>query len=155
MVRELTTVQPLPPGDHGEVFRGPPDCWLPDARHIGPGKWRIALGMGGMERFVQCSIGDPWTCRDGLKRRIAWTPLPGESDVLPVERLLPSLEGELYLVGPDATPSLLLTGDVDVPLGWLGEAVDAMLLGRAAQRTASAFLQQVAERFAVAESTVS
>lgn len=155
MVRELTAVQPLPPGDHGSVFRGPPDRWLPDPRHIGPSRWRIALGVGGVERFVQCTVGDPWTTRDGLKRRLRWVPLSEERDVLPVERLLPTFDGELFLVGPDATASLLLTGDVEVPLGWLGEAVDAMLLGRAAQRTASTFLQEVAEQFAVIESAVS
>ena len=154
MTRELTTVQPLPPGDHGAVFRGSPESWLPAPRHIGPGRWRVALGVGGIQRFVQCSVGDPWTTRDGVKRRLRWEPLPEESDVLPVEKLLPSLDGELFLVGPPATPSLLLTGEVDVPLGWLGEAVDAVLLGRMAQVSAAAFLQEVAERFAVVESAV-
>ncbi len=151
MARELTTVQPLPPGDHAAVFRGPPERWLPDPRPNGPGQWRITLHGGGTQRDVQCLVGDPWTTRDGVERHLRWIPLAAEGDVLPVERLLPSLDGELFLVGPSATPSLLLTGEVDVPLGWLGEAVDAVLLGRVAQRTAAAFLRSVGERIAAAE----
>ena len=71
-----------------------------------------------------------------------------DGDVLPVEKWLPTMDGELFLVGPTATSSLLLTGEADVPLGWLGEAVDAMVLGRVTQRTVSAFLQDIASRLA-------
>ncbi len=150
MARELTTVQPLPPGDHAEVFRGSPDVWLPSPRAIGPGRWRITLRAGGAHRDVTCLVGDPWTTRDGVERHLRWVPLPAEGDVIPVERWLPSLDGELFLVGASATPSLLLTGQVDVPLGRIGEAVDAVLLGRVAQRTAAAFLIDVAARIAAA-----
>lgn len=148
MARELTIVQPLPPGDHAAVFRGSPDHWLPSPRPTGPGQWRITLHAAGTQRDVTCAVGDPWTTRDGIERHLRWMPLPAEGDVIPVERLLPSLDGELFLVGPSATPSLLLTGMVDVPLGRLGEAVDAVLLGRVAQRTAAGFLTAVAERIA-------
>lgn len=144
MPRQLTTVQPLPPGDHGPAFRASPSAWLPDPRPAGPDVWQVRLRLGGMSRLVRCHVGDPWTTRDGVQRRLRWTPVSEERDVLPVERLLPTLDGELFLVGPAATPSLLLTGEVDLPFGRLGDAVDAVGLGRAAQRTAAAFLQQVA-----------
>lgn len=150
MSRELTTVQPLPPGDHAPVFRGSPEAWLPAPRHTGPSQWRVTLRAGGAQRDVTCVVGDPWTTRDGIERHLRWVPLPAEGDVIPVERWLPSLDGELFLVGSSATPSLLLSGTVDVPLGRLGEAMDAMLLGRVAQRTAAAFLTDIAERLAAA-----
>lgn len=148
MSRQLTVVQPLPPGDHAPAFRESPSQWLPGARHAGPGRWHVVLHAGGIERTVLCKIGDLWTTREGLQRRISWTPLAEDADVLPVDRWLPVLEGELYLVGSSATPSLALVGEVEVPLGRLGEAVDALVLGRVAQRTAATFLREVAEQLA-------
>lgn len=148
MARELTVAQPLPPGDHAPAMRADPGSWLPDPRHIGSGAWRITLRVAGVERSVRCEVGDPWTTREGIQRRITWTPLPEDADVLPFERWLPALEGELYLVGATATPSLALVGEVDVPLGRVGEAVDALVLGRVAQRGAATFLSGVAARFA-------
>ena len=151
MARQLTVVQPLPAGDHASTFRGGPGAWLPGARHAGPGRWHVLLHAGGIERTVRCEVGDPWTTREGIQRRITWTPLPEDADVLPVERWLPAMDGELYLVGAAATPSLALVGDVDVPFGRLGEAVDALVLGRVAQRTAATFLRQVARRLSSAD----
>lgn len=151
MSRQLTTVQPLPPGDHAPAFRASPALWLPQSRPAGPDRWQVRLRVGGVSRLVRCRVGDPWTTRDGVQRRLRWTPLSEERDVLPVERLLPTLDGELFLVGPTATPSLLLAGEVDVPFGLLGEAADAVLLGRVANRTAAAFLQDVARRLEDAE----
>lgn len=146
MPRELTVVQPLPSGDHAAAFRADPETWLPDPRHIGPGAWRITLHGGGVERSVRCEVGDPWTTREGVQRRIVWTPLPEDHDVLPFDRWLPALEGELHLVGGPTSPSLALVGEVEVPMGRLGEAVDALLLGRVAQRGAATFLSEVAGR---------
>lgn len=143
MARQLTTVQPLPPGDHGPMFRASPGLWLPQSRPSGPDQWQVRLRVGGVSRLVRCLVGDPWTTRDGVQRRLRWTPLSEERDVLPVERLLPTLDGELFLVGPTATPSLVLNGEVDVPFGVLGDAVDAVVLGRVANRTAAAFLKDV------------
>lgn len=150
MARELTVAQPLPPGDHAPAMRGDPESWLPDPRHIGPGSWRITLRVAGVERSVRCEVGDPWTTREGIQRRITWTPLPEDADVLPFERWLPALEGELFLVGATATPSLALVGEVEVPMGKVGEAVDALVLGRVAQRGAATFLSEVAARLASA-----
>lgn len=144
MARQLTVVQPLLAGDPASAFRRDPGTWLPGARHAGPGRWHVVLHAGGIERTVLCKIGDPWTTREGIQRRITWTPLPEDADVLPVEKWLPALEGELHLVGAAATPSLALVGEVEVPFGRLGEAVDALVLGRVAQRTAATFLRQVA-----------
>lgn len=151
MARDFTIVQPLPPGDHGPAFRGPPEAWLPDPRPAGASQWQVRLRVAGVSRLVRCRVGDPWTTRDGIQRRVEWVPMAENGDVLPVEKWLPTMDGELFLVGPTATPSLLLTGEADVPLGWLGEAVDAMVLGRVTQRTVSAFLQDVARRLAGAE----
>lgn len=144
MSRELTVVQPLPPGDHAPALRGDPSAWLPDARPIGPGAWRVMLHVGGVERCVRCEVGDPWTTREGLQRRLVWIPMAEDSDVLPFERWLPALDGVLYLVGSCATPSLVLGGAVEVPMGRVGEAVDALLLGRVAHRGAATFLSEVA-----------
>lgn len=146
MARELTVVQPLPPGDHAPAFRESPSAWLPEARHAGPRRWHVLLHAAGLDRMVLCNVGDPWTTHEGIRRRITWTPLPEDADVLPVEKWLPALAGELYLVGTAATPSLVLAGDVEVPLGRLGEAVDALVLGRVAQRTAATFLHDVRDR---------
>lgn len=148
MSRELTVVQPLPPGDHAAVLRRDPGTWLPDARPLGPGAWRVTLRVGGVERSVRCEVGDPWTTREGLQRRLVWTPMSQNADVLPFERWLPALEGELYLVGAPATPSLALGGAVELPMGRVGEAVDALLLGRIAQRGAATFLSEVAAHLA-------
>lgn len=146
MSRELTVVQPLPPGDHMPALRADPGTWLPDARPFGLGAWRITLHVGGVERAVRCEVGDPWTTREAFQRRLAWTPLAEDADVLPFERWLPALDGALYLVGTTATPSLALVGAVEVPMGRVGEAVDALLLGRVAQRGAATFLSEVAAR---------
>lgn len=148
MTRQLTVVQPLPPGDHAPSMRADPETWLPDPRHIGPRAWRITLHVGGVERSVRCEVGDPWTTPEAVQRRIVWTPLPEDHDVLPFERWLPALTGELYLVGAPATPSLALVGEVEVPMGRVGEAVDALLLGRVAQRGAATFLSEVGARMA-------
>lgn len=148
MSRELTVVQPLPTGDHARALRGDPGAWLPDARPIGPGAWRVTLHVGGVERSVRCEVGDPWTTREGVQRRLVWVPMSEDADVLPFERWLPALDAELYLVGATATPSLALVGEVDVPMGRVGEAVDALLLGRVAQRGAATFLSEVAARLA-------
>lgn len=146
MARQLTVVQPLPPGDHAPAFRGSPEAWLPEARHAGPRRWHVVLYAGGIDRTVLCEVGDPWTTHEGIQRRITWTPLAEEADVLPVDKWLPELTGELFLVGTAATPSLALAGDVEVPFGRFGEAVDALVLGGVAQRTAARFLQEVAQR---------
>lgn len=148
MSRELTVFQPLPPGDHARALRGDPGTWLPAARPIGPRAWRVALRVGGVERSVRCEVGDPWTTPEGVQRRLVWTPMAEDADVLPFERWLPALEAELYLVGAAATPSLALVGAVEVPMGKVGEAVDALLLGRVAQRGAATFLSEVAARLA-------
>lgn len=146
MARQLTVVQPLPPGDHAQSFRGSPAAWLPDARHAGPRRWHVTLHAGGIDRTVLCEVGDPWTTHEGIQRRITWKPLAEDADVLPVDKWLPELAGELFLVGTPATPSLALAGDVEVPFGRLGEAVDALVLGRVAQRTAARFLREVGRR---------
>lgn len=148
MSRQLTVVQPLPPGDHAPALRGDPGTWLPDARPNGPGAWRVTLHVGGLERAVRCEVGEPWTTPEAVQRRLVWTPLAEDTDVLPFERWLPALDGELYLVGAPATPSLALVGAVEVPMGRVGEAVDALLLGRVAQRGAATFLSAVAARLA-------
>lgn len=146
MARALTVVQPLPSGDHAPAFRGSPSAWLPEARHAGPRRWHVALHAGGIDRVVLCEIGDPWTTREGIQRRVTWEPLGEDADVLPVEKLLPAFDGDLFLVGAVSTPSLALAGEVDVPFGRLGEAVDALVLGRVAHKTAATFLREVGDR---------
>lgn len=155
MARQLTVVQPLPPGDHAPVLRGDPATWLPSPRAGGPSAWQVTLHIGGVERSVLCEVGDPWSTPESLRRRIVWTPLPDESDLVPFERWLPALDGDLHLVGAPATPSLALVGDVDVPLGRFGEAVDALVLGRVAQRGAATFLREVAEHLAALTASAS
>ena len=150
MSRQLTVVQPLPPGDHAPVLRGDPGAWLPTSRAAGPASWHVTLRVGGVERTVLCEVGDPWSTPESLRRRLVWTPLGAETDVLPFEKWLPNLDADLHLVGVPATPSLALVGDVDVPLGRFGEAVDALVLGRVGQRGAATFLREVAARLAAA-----
>lgn len=154
MAREFAVVQPLPSGDHAPMLRGDPSEWLPSPRQAGPGRWRIQLRVGGLRRTVLCGVGTPWRTPEGLQRRLTWTPLPEDADVLPVERMLPVLDGELHLVGGTMAPSLALVGEVDVPLGRFGEVVDALVLGRVAHRGAATFLQEVSARLATSTQEV-
>ncbi len=149
MARRLTVAQPLPPGDHADRLRDDPMTWLPWPRPSGLDVWRITLHVGGVERAVDCRVGDPWATQEGLSRRLVWTPLPSEGDVMPLERWLPEFDGCLHLVGTRATPSLVLVGDVEVPLGRIGDMVDALGLHHVADRGAAAFLRDVATRLAV------
>lgn len=145
MTRQLAVVRPLPPGDHRGAYLLSPSRWLPSARRQGLDEWLVQLQAGGARRSVRCRVGDPWTTWEGIERRVHWEPVGEQHDIVPVERLLPTFDGGLFLAGVDAAPSLALLGEVDVPLGRIGLAADALVLHRVAQHTANAFLRDVAD----------
>jgi|AntRauTorcE11897_2_1112592.scaffolds.fasta_scaffold74980_1 hypothetical protein len=145
MSRELTVVQPLPPGQHRAAFCRDPATWFPDARPLELNVWTVHVGVSGLERPVACRVGTPWRVGGTLRRRIRWTALSSEGDAVPIERFLPELDAELLLLDDAAAPSLVLQGEVEVPLGRVGEAVDALALGRVARRSVAGFLATIAE----------
>lgn len=146
MSRELRSFLPLdaPASTVVQAFQGDPSSWLPDARRIGPDRWRLEVGPG-MQRPVEVTIGAPWHVGRTWWRSWSWHPLPDASDPLPIERLLPDLDAELGVsVQDDRRLTLVLDGRYRPPGGVLGDALDAVALGRLARRTVERLLHDVA-----------
>jgi hypothetical protein len=121
-----------------------PELWLPEgARAAGPGAWTVTLRVGPLARKARVSIDGP-THRDAaVWRALQWQPVSEAGDPLPVDRLLPSFSGELGLVGSPQGSTLVLDGEYKVPLGPLGEVLDAVGLHRAARATGAALLSEI------------
>ena len=144
-VRSFLPVGPLL-GDPVPTFTGDPGRWLPAARHAGPDRWQLDVTGLGIDRPVEVVIGDAWHVGSTWWRALRWTPLADTGDALAVERLLPSLDAELGLTkGGDAGHTLVLDGSYDPPGGMVGEALDAVALGRLARRTIRGLLAAVAQ----------
>ncbi|MDX1619383.1 MAG: hypothetical protein R3320_00230 [Nitriliruptorales bacterium] len=147
MKRQLSVFLPLYtefPDDLVRRFRDDPGSWLPGpARAVGPGRWRITLRGVGLAREVECEVDEPWQAGPSVWRRAAWTPVPVPGDLVPVDKILPSFEGDVGLVRQGEDCSLVLAGAYDAPAAFLGAAADAMGLHRVARRTANQFLADV------------
>jgi hypothetical protein len=130
------------------IFTGDADRWLPRARHIGPSRYAIEVGTDNLERPVTVTVGDPWHVGSTWWRTCSWEPIASSGDTTPVTRLLPTLDAELGLTVRDGRATLLLDGRYDPPGGRLGEAVDAVALGRVARVTVERLLAEVARRIA-------
>lgn len=146
---ELTSFLPLA-GDQADLrarLHEEPDRWLPaDSRQAGPNAWRIPLQGLGLVRTVRCTVGPAIDAGEGTWRAVVWTPTPEPGDVLPMERLLPELRGEIGVVGNGGPASIVLTGEYRAPVGPLGQVADALLLHLVARSTAETFLRGVADR---------
>ncbi len=95
-------------------------------------------GGSGLASMVLFSLGEPRPTKTGSVYPLSWR-ATGAS------RLFPRLTGELELA--DMGPMILITlrGTYDPPLGPLGRLVDRALLGRVADATVKAWVDQLSE----------
>jgi hypothetical protein len=161
MRRDVTIAQPLPAGagtGYEHALRADPGCWLPEARASGLDVWLVSVGPSPrLRRPVRCRVGRPVRFGRSTVRHVTWEPVEADEDVIAIERVVPGLDGQLRLVRSGPATSLVFVGDVVLPLGRLGQAVETLVLHRAADRTVAAFVAAVAARLcdaaAVAAST--
>jgi hypothetical protein len=154
-VREF---RPLP-GDAQaltDTFVGPARAWLPGTEDVEDGRWELVVHAGRFTRRVRASVGAPWGSGLTRWRSVSWEPLPTEGSPTAVDRLLPTLDGELGLhVDADGRPTLVMEARYRPPGGAVGAAVDAVALHRVARTTVARFVADVAERLlAVAEASM-
>ncbi|HWH32286.1 MAG TPA: hypothetical protein VNU01_06405 [Egibacteraceae bacterium] len=127
-------------------FGADPASWLPAVvESRGRGRWRLPLSLGGVHRHVALELGDAW--RDGADtwRACAWRPQEERGDWIPGPLWLPSFAGSLGVCRRGASAAdLVLEGAYRPPFGFAGRAVDRLLLGRLARRSARELLASVA-----------
>lgn len=146
--RTITLFQPLREvaPELAAAFDSDPSAFLPEARHHGPDTWRVTLHGPGVQRDVDLHVGPVFQWADGHWRSMTWTPVSLSTDVLPIEKLLPSFAGELGL--QIEARSLVLTGWYEPPLGAVGSIVDAVALQSLARATGRQLLGDIALRLA-------
>lgn len=129
------------------VFAADPQTWLPSARRAGKQQWHIPVFAGTFHRNVTLTVGTPWRSGRTLWRSMQWDPEPEAGDQTNIDRLLPSLDGELGLTPDGARRStLIVDGRYSPPGGALGAALDAVALHRVARNTVERFAVDVAAR---------
>jgi hypothetical protein len=128
------------------AFEGDPRLWLPSARREGADAWLMTVRAGSFSRTVRATVGNPWRSGPTYWRSVSWDPAPGERDSVPLERFLPSLDGELGLHTGETGGSSTLVFDARYlpPGGPLGAAMDAVALHRVARHTVERFVAIVA-----------
>jgi hypothetical protein len=127
-----------------DAFTGDPGRWLPSARRDGPDRHLLTLHAGSFTRTVTATLGSPWRAGATRWRTLAWDPVPELGDAAPVDRLLPSLDGELGLhLQPAGRVTLVLDARYHPPGGPVGAAVDLVALHRVARGTVERFLEDV------------
>jgi hypothetical protein len=149
MSRTIRAFQPLS-GDPAfaiSTFTDDPERWLPHARHVAPQSWDLQVGAGGFDRPVRVTVGAPWNMGRTWWRSWSWSPLAETRDPVSLERLLPDLDAELGLaVAEDGQLTLVLDGRYRPPGGRVGDALDAVGMGRVARRTLERLLAAIADR---------
>jgi hypothetical protein len=150
-VRRLSIFLPV-----GDTPTGPlaadPEGWLPaDARRSGAGAaraetWNVTLRVRRLARTVRVEVGPAVWKGDTVWRSMRWEPVSEPGDPIPVERLLPRFAGEIGLAQNGVGSTLVLDGEYQVPLGVIGEAIDAVALRRAARSTGTTLLAEIAAR---------
>jgi hypothetical protein len=149
--RSVRTFLPVPgdPNTLATAFGGDPLRWLPQARREGPGRFSLAVRAGAMSRPVRAKLGQPWRAGTTLWRSLSWDPVGEVGEPAPLERFLPSFDGEVGLhLQREGQVTLILDGRYRPPGGSLGIAADAALLHRVARSTLERFLEDVAARLA-------
>ena len=114
----------------------------------------VRLTAGPLSRIVICRIGPLWALGSERWRSVTWDPVGERADLLPVERGLPRLSGELGLAPGAEQARLDLRAAYAPPGGSLGRLVDAAALHAVARRTAQDFLATVAAGLVGAEEQV-
>lgn len=148
MSRSLRSFLPLDvdPDAATAAFRGDPQSWLPDARHIGLDRYVIDVGPPAWTRPVTLTLGAPWQVGRTWWRTCCWEPTVADGDAT-VSRLLPRLDAELGLaLRPAGHATLVLDGRYDPPGGRFGDAVDAVALSRVASATVERLLREITQR---------
>jgi hypothetical protein len=131
------------------AFTGDPDRWLPAARRDGDDEWTVRLRAGGLTRPVHARLGEPWQAGATWWRTLSWDPATEPDATIPVERLLPSLDGELGLhTDETGRTTLVLDARYRPPGGALGAAMDAVALHRVARSSVERLLEDVGARLA-------
>lgn len=151
MSRSLRSFLPVS-GDPEAVaaaFSGDPIRWLPNARRDGPDRWMLPLRAGSFTRTVSTRLGHPWRAGATRWRTLSWDPTAETPESASLERLLPSLDGELGLhLESGGRVTLVLDARYRPPGGRLGVAADAVALRRIALTSVERFLEDVAARLA-------
>jgi hypothetical protein len=127
------------------AFAGDPGRWMPDARN--GEAWYVTVRAGSLARTVRARLGAPWQAGAASWRTLTWDPVPEHRAARAIDRLLPTLDGELGLhLDPDGRTTLVLDARYRPPGGALGAAVDAVGLHRVARETVERLLEEVAAR---------
>ena len=154
MVRRLGVLEREIAGDADtlrRIFAGDAGTWLPEpARRAGLDRWTVTVSAGRLSRQVACHVGDAWTVGDALWRPIAWYPRAEPGDVVPIERWLPTMHGQIGLRAGDRHHRLVFEVTYDPPAGPVGHVADAAAGHLVATATAERFLDDLAERLAAA-----
>lgn len=132
------------PGQLRRAFTGDPGRWLPGARAKGPEVWTVTLRAGSWSRNVDLHLGAPWRVGEGQWRTLSWEPVAHDGEPGAVDRLLPSLEGELGLHVLDGITTMVLDGRYTPPGGPVGTALDGVALQRVARTTVERLLADLA-----------
>lgn len=131
---------------------GAPPTWLPgEAGDRGPGHWSVELTAGPIVRTATCMVGDPAVTGGVLRRRLTWTADPepaGEPDGGPLERALPSFDGDLEVRVVEGRGELHLAGVWSVPEGTIGAVMGPAGSQQLAEAVGRGFLEAVAARVA-------
>ncbi len=92
-----------------------------------------------LAKEVAITFGQPRISRSGLAIPVSWRATGARS-------LFPRLDGELEATRTGADQvSLSIRASYDPPLGWVGDALDRLLLERVARMTIEKWLDRVAE----------
>lgn len=134
------------PDELWEAFAADPTRWLPDARRAGPESCLMTVRAGQLSRVVEARVGPPWRTGSSIWRSMSWEPSSDARDGVPLERLLPSFDGEIGLHAIRGVATLVVDAQYRVPGGPLGEALDAAALQRVARGTIDRLLADVASR---------
>lgn len=146
MARTIRTFLPVvgDPTALSDAFTGDPQRWLPGSRRDGPDTWLLLLRAGALSRTVRATVGEPWRAGGTRWRSLSWDPVPAGGEPGAIDRLLPSLDGELGLhVQPGGAVTLVFDARYLPPGGALGDAVDAVAMSRVARGTVERFLEEL------------
>ncbi len=150
MARSVRTFLPVvgDPVALATAFDGDPARWLPGARRDGA-DFILALRAGSLTRTVRATVGAPWRAGATRWRTLSWDPIADDGEQSAVDRLLPSLDGELGLHAQSGgRTTLLLDARYRPPGGALGGAFDSVGMHRLARTTVERFLEEVTARLA-------
>ena len=156
MARSVRTFLPVvgDPGSLTRAFEGDPARWLPASRRTGPGQFVVTLRAGAMTQQVTATVGSPWRAGATRWRSLTWEPTAGDGDPRAVDRLLPSLDGELGLnIEAHERVTLIFDGRYEPPGGAVGTAVDVVALNRVADATIQRLVGDITARLS-AEATL-